>query len=462
MVGGVLSGLVTEVVNRVITFRATNAGGTDDEQVNINVLQPPMWSTIPTQTFTVGDTVNVALSSYASGFPAPSFTATNLPAGLSVNITGNLVGTPTAVGTESVIITALNAGGAVQTTFDVTVEVGTVARFYGVENRLDRIRVWDSVDGIDDSLALNLGDGNWIDGALFGNHYYVLDDDANFLYVWDINKAKDYRLNISLGNGDWEGVFIHDSHIYVVDDNSNALRVWDSLSIRQSGMDISLGTGEWVGGIGHMNQIFVLNKSNNQFQVWDTDGTRQSGSDFSLGVGDWTGAFSYEGSETFAPSWLPLPSIRIAENTLLMYDVSSFASGSTPLTFSLGSGSPSWASITGGGLLSGTPTTAGDVTVPIIASNSESTATTDLTVEVESLFTAFLLEDLGNNLRANSLRDISLGAGTWEGGFAYNNHFYLVENIANTLSVWDSAGTRQSGQYGHQFGVRNLGGRVCL
>ena len=40
--------------------------------------------------------------------------------------------------------------------------------------------------------------------------------------------------------------------------------------------------------------------------------------------------------------------------------------------------------------------------------------------------------------------DISLGSGTWEGGFAYNNHFYLVED-GNDLAVWDSAGTRQSG-----------------
>ena len=41
--------------------------------------------------------------------------------------------------------------------------------------------------------------------------------------------------------------------------------------------------------------------------------------------------------------------------------------------------------------------------------------------------------------------DISLGIGTWEGGFAYNNHFYLVDNSSDTLEVWDSSGVRQSG-----------------
>ena len=109
LVNGVLSGTPTDIVNRSITFRATNVGGTDDEQVNINVLQPPSWSTIPDQTFTVGVAVNEALSGHASGFPAPTFTATGLPAGLSINSAGNLTGTPTAVGTETVTITATNA-----------------------------------------------------------------------------------------------------------------------------------------------------------------------------------------------------------------------------------------------------------------------------------------------------------------------------------------------------------------
>ena len=42
---------------------------------------------------------------------------------------------------------------------------------------------------------------------------------------------------------------------------------------------------------------------------------------------------------------------------------------------------------------------------------------------------------------------LSLGSGAWTGGFAYNNHFYLVDDgrRVTILEVWDSSGVRQSG-----------------
>ena len=297
LVGGVLSGIPTDIVNRSITFRATNSEGTADEQVNINVLQPPSWSTIPTQTFTVGDTVNVALSSYASGFPAPSFTATNLPAGLSVNLAGFLTGTPTAVGTEAVIITALNAGGAVQTTFDVTVEsaITTTPRFYVLDNTFDfeRLRVFSTAGVEDTGDRIDLGVGSWGGGFEYNSFFYLVDNSSDNLGVWNIAGVRQSGMDIDLPSGGWRGGFEYDDHFYLTNNTNDTLSVWDSAGNRQSGMDISLGTGSWQGGFEYNNHFYVVNNSTRTLGVWDSSGTRQSGMDISIGIGNWQGGFEY-------------------------------------------------------------------------------------------------------------------------------------------------------------------------
>ena len=72
----------------------------------------PTLAALPSQTWTVGTAVNVNLASYgADAQGAITFTATGLPAGVSISATGLLTGTPTAVASSSATITVTDTGG---------------------------------------------------------------------------------------------------------------------------------------------------------------------------------------------------------------------------------------------------------------------------------------------------------------------------------------------------------------
>ena len=72
----------------------------------------PTLAALPSQTWTVGVPVNVNLASYgADAQGAITFTATGLPAGVSISATGLLTGTPTAVASSSATITVTDTGG---------------------------------------------------------------------------------------------------------------------------------------------------------------------------------------------------------------------------------------------------------------------------------------------------------------------------------------------------------------
>ena len=80
----------------------------------------PSWASVPSQSATQGQAFSLALASYATG--ATSYSASGLPAGLSVNAsTGLISGTPSAAGTSSVTATATNASGSTPTSFSITV-----------------------------------------------------------------------------------------------------------------------------------------------------------------------------------------------------------------------------------------------------------------------------------------------------------------------------------------------------
>ena len=70
----------------------------------------------------VVDTPYAGASVTASGSPAPTYTATGLPAGLTLNpSTGALSGTPSAAGAYNVTVTATNAGGSASVTLPLVV-----------------------------------------------------------------------------------------------------------------------------------------------------------------------------------------------------------------------------------------------------------------------------------------------------------------------------------------------------
>ena len=105
-----------------LSLTATNSLGSAVGSLTLTVKQPAAFTSAASSTFVVGVAGNFKVS--ASGFPAPTFSASGiLPAGVSLDsTTGVLSGTPSATGVYPVTITATNGVGAAATQkFSLTV-----------------------------------------------------------------------------------------------------------------------------------------------------------------------------------------------------------------------------------------------------------------------------------------------------------------------------------------------------
>jgi len=107
-----ISGTPTGVGTSSVTISATNGGGTGSATLALTINATPPKPSI-TSALTVSGTVGAAFSYTITASNTPtSYNATGLPAGLAVNTSsGAITGTPTAVGTSNVTISAANAGG---------------------------------------------------------------------------------------------------------------------------------------------------------------------------------------------------------------------------------------------------------------------------------------------------------------------------------------------------------------
>lgn len=107
---GVILGMPTQLVtNRIIPISAYN-GETGYGQFTLTINSPTL--TYPTLAFTAGSSSNSPVPTVTAGYSPTSFTASNLPAGLSINSSGVIQGTPTIGGTISTsTIIAFNASG---------------------------------------------------------------------------------------------------------------------------------------------------------------------------------------------------------------------------------------------------------------------------------------------------------------------------------------------------------------
>jgi hypothetical protein len=113
---GAITGTPTAIVTSAPDLRATGPGGTSANQSVSFVVGAGVPLITAGQTFT--GTVGVAFSqtpvlTNATNRPATSWTATGLPAGLSLNAnTGALTGTPTTAATSTAAVTATGTGGS--------------------------------------------------------------------------------------------------------------------------------------------------------------------------------------------------------------------------------------------------------------------------------------------------------------------------------------------------------------
>jgi len=130
---GLISGTPTTAATSTVTLGATNAGGTGNKTLTltINAAAPsaPVISSASTASGTVGTAFSYQIT--ASNSPT-SFSATGLPAGVTINTsTGLISGTPSASGTSTVTLGATNAGGTGNKTLTITISAPTGASLTG-------------------------------------------------------------------------------------------------------------------------------------------------------------------------------------------------------------------------------------------------------------------------------------------------------------------------------------------
>jgi hypothetical protein len=103
-----------------VTLSATNSGGTGNATLTLTIASAPP---VITSSLSASGTVGSAFSYRITATNSPtSYSATGLPAGLSVNTgTGVISGTPTSAGTSAVTLSATNGGGTGNATLTLTI-----------------------------------------------------------------------------------------------------------------------------------------------------------------------------------------------------------------------------------------------------------------------------------------------------------------------------------------------------
>ncbi|MYV96772.1 putative Ig domain-containing protein [Streptomyces sp. SID3343] len=124
--GCAVSGTPTTPGSAQVTVVATDGLGASAAPATFTwTISPTDTGTAPTisgpgnQSTPAGTSVDVTLTT--SGSPAPTCTATGLPAGLGIDPGCRITGTPTAVGGSQVTVTATNTSGSATTSFGWTV-----------------------------------------------------------------------------------------------------------------------------------------------------------------------------------------------------------------------------------------------------------------------------------------------------------------------------------------------------
>jgi PKD repeat protein len=366
---GLISGTPTAAGNFTVNMSASNAGGTGTATLAIRVL--PVRPSI-TSVLSGNGTVGTAFSYQIAASNSPSsYGASGLPSGLSINTSSGLIsGTPTAAGNFTVNMSASNAGGTGTATLAIRVLPvrpsitsvlsgnGTVGTAFSYQIAASNSPSSYGASGLPSGLSINTSSG---------------------LISGTPTAAGNFTVNMSASNAGGTGTA------------TLAIRV---LPVRPSITSVLSGNG--TVGTAFSYQIAASNSPSSYGASGLPSGLSiNTSSGLISGTPTAAGNFTVNmsasnaggtGTATLAIRVLPVrPSITsvLSGNgtvgTAFSYQI---AASNSPSSYGA-SGLPSGLSInTSSGLISGTPTAAGNFTVNMSASNAGGTGTATLAIRV--------------------------------------------------------------------------------
>ena len=167
---GLISGKPTAAGTSTVTLSATNSTGTGSATLTLTITLPkPVISSATTASGTVGSAFSYQIT--ASNSPT-SYSATGLPAGLTVNSgTGLISGNPTAAGTSTVTLSATNSTGGATAKLTLTIALpgpvitsattasGTVGSAFSYQITASNSPASYAATGLPAGLTVNSGTG---------------------------------------------------------------------------------------------------------------------------------------------------------------------------------------------------------------------------------------------------------------------------------------------------------------
>jgi len=188
---GLISGTPTTAGQTTLTLRATNSAGAGTATLTLNVTQPvvqgvPVITSVTTAGGIIGGPFTYQIT--ATNNPT-SFSATGLPAGLSVNTnTGVISGSLSAAGQFSITLTATNSTGVGSANLALTVSSGTISwsdlagTYEGLLEQSPDLQVDDGA-AYRGAFSLTFSRTGSVSGRVFYNEATALEGSQNRVYV---------------------------------------------------------------------------------------------------------------------------------------------------------------------------------------------------------------------------------------------------------------------------------------
>ena len=321
---------------------------------------------------------------------------------------------------------------------------------YVLEDFFNRVRVFD-IYGTEQTLRkIELGLGSWVGGVELDGKLWLIDDSNSELRAFNPDDGTEFTSD-AFDVGRANGAYAYNGNIYVIDNIGREVEVWSPAGVEQTALGFNLDLGLWQGGLEFEGHSYLID--NYDLRAFDASGTEQESRNFDLPNNGFRGAFRLS-STAIAAKWSTIPDQDFHTSTAVDLDLTDYLSGDPDFTFTV-TGLPSGLTLSAEGVLSGTPTTAGAFTVNITVSNNGGSESTSFTVDVSDVVAPvvrfYLVDDTPNRLRVfapdgteNTTLRISLGTGSWAGGFEYNGNFYLFDVAADRLRVFAPDGTENT------------------